>query len=74
MKKVLLYVCLFIILFCISPMLRAQDNEQCTITGTITAAETGAALSGVSITIKGNKQGTSTKGDGTYILKAFKGL
>ena len=73
MKKVLLYVCFFAVQLKFLPKLFAQENEQCTITGIITAAETGAALSGVSVTIKGNKQGTSTKGDGTYVLKAFKG-
>ncbi len=73
MKKVLLYVCFFAVQLIVITRLYAQDNEQCTITGTITSVEGGAALSGVSVTIKGNKQGTASKADGTYSLKAFKG-
>ena len=73
MKKVLLYVCLGIISLFISPLLRAQDNPQFTITGKIISLEGGGALAGVSITIKGNKEGVTTKEDGTYVIKAFKG-
>ena len=73
MKKSLLCLSLFIISICISMLVNAQENEQLTISGTIFSAENGLPLTGVSITIKGNKQGIATKADGTFSIKAYKG-
>ena len=73
MKKSLLCLSLFIISICSSMFAHAQENEQLTITGTIFSSENGLPLPGVSITIKGNKQGVATKADGTFTIKAYKG-
>ncbi|WP_421826810.1 TonB-dependent receptor [Larkinella sp.] len=44
-----------------------------TITGKVTAAEDGVALAGVSVTVKGANQGTTTDGAGQFTIRASRG-
>lgn len=67
MKKT--FTLLFLILFC-SGILLAQEKE---IRGKITSVEDGQPLPGVSITIKGTSNGTSTNPQGEYAIRAQAG-
>jgi TonB-linked SusC/RagA family outer membrane protein len=62
MKKLL--QSLFILLF-VAGNAMAQDR---TITGTVTAKEDGQPLPGVTVVVKGTKNGTQTNSDGKYSL------
>ncbi|WP_321306980.1 TonB-dependent receptor [Marinifilum fragile] len=65
MKKMIgLFVCLFIVGI---QMVNAQSKQ---ITGTVTSAEDGLGMPGVSVVIKGTTIGASTDIDGKYSLKA----
>ncbi|PXX97993.1 SusC/RagA family TonB-linked outer membrane protein [Marinifilum breve] len=65
MKKMIgLFVCLFIIGM---QMVNAQSKQ---ISGTVTSAEDGLGMPGVSVVIKGTTIGASTDIDGKYSLKA----
>lgn len=57
-------ILLSIVLFCMFAFqITAQDR---TITGKVASSEDGSALPGVSITVKGTSQGTTTATDGSY--------
>jgi len=68
MKKNLLTLIMSLVF--ISVAVFAQDRV---IKGTVTSAEDGLALPGVSVKIKGTNAGTSTGGDGTYSIRANPG-
>src|SRR5690606_32146891 len=63
MKK--LVQSLFIFLFAATTVI-AQER---TITGTVTSAEDGLPLPGVSVSVKGTTAGTQTNGNGQYSLR-----
>lgn len=65
MKKLCSFVCLLLPLMCYSVFADAQA-----VTGTVTSAKDGAALPGVTITIKGKNTGTQSDANGHYQLKA----
>jgi len=67
MKKLL--QSLFILLF-VATTAMAQDR---TITGTVTDKEDGKPLPGVTVIVKGTKNGTQTNSDGKYALNAASG-
>ncbi|NRF38518.1 SusC/RagA family TonB-linked outer membrane protein [Pedobacter foliorum] len=67
MKKLL--QSLFILLF-VAGAAMAQDR---TITGTVTDKEDGKPLPGVTVLVKGSKNGTQTGGDGKYALSVPSG-
>ena len=60
MKKLLLLGVLVLAVFSTS---MAQTRQ---VTGKVTASEDGAALPGVSVSLKGSSRGTTTAADGTY--------
>ena len=62
MKKILL---LFIVSLIMTVVVRGQTVQ---ITGTVTSAEDGAAIPGVTVSVKGTTVGTITKIDGTYTV------
>ncbi|PKQ68085.1 hypothetical protein BZG01_04840 [Labilibaculum manganireducens] len=62
MKKMILLVCVFILTF---QIVNAQTKQ---ITGTVTSADDGIGMPGVSVVIKGTSSGTSTDIDGKYVL------
>jgi len=64
MKKLTLVVCVFMLTFLI---VNAQTKQ---ITGTVTSADDGLGMPGVSVVIKGTTVGSSTDIDGKYILEA----
>ncbi len=66
-QKLLLIFCLCFVL--VMPLL-AQDR---TITGTVTDSETGEALPGVSVFVKGTNSGTVTDVNGKYSITASEG-
>ena len=49
-----------------SAFVRAQEYE---VSGTVTAAQTGEAMAGINVLIKGTTQGTVTDANGRYVLK-----
>lgn len=67
MKKT---ITLLILFFCCAGLLRAQEKE---IRGKITSSEDGQPLPGVSITVKGTSNGTSSNSQGEYAIKAGTG-
>lgn len=73
MKKKLRCLCFFIASFFLIFSAKAQDNEQLTITGKVSSSAGGVFLGGVSVTIKGNKEGIATKADGSFSIKVYKG-
>jgi TonB-linked SusC/RagA family outer membrane protein len=56
---------LFFMLGIIFTALQASAQER-TVSGKVTASEDGSPLPGVSVTVKGTKQGTQTDGSGVY--------
>ncbi|RXQ93967.1 SusC/RagA family TonB-linked outer membrane protein [Ancylomarina salipaludis] len=64
MKKLTLIVCVFMLT---SLIVNAQTKQ---ITGTVTSADDGMGMPGVSVVIKGTTVGASTDIDGKYILEA----
>ncbi|MEX0686657.1 MAG: carboxypeptidase-like regulatory domain-containing protein, partial [Balneolales bacterium] len=66
-SKTFVSVILFLLLFAIiSPEVYAQTA---TITGEVTDAETGEALAGATVLVKGTSQGVATDIDGRYTLR-----
>ncbi|MBI9057999.1 MAG: SusC/RagA family TonB-linked outer membrane protein [Labilibaculum sp.] len=64
MKRLIFTVCLFIMSI---QLMNAQTKQ---ITGTVTSADDGVGMPGVSVSIKNTTQGTSTDIDGKYSLDA----
>lgn len=64
MKKLTLIVCVFMLAVLI---VNAQTKQ---ITGTVTSADDGLGMPGVSVVIKGTTVGASTDIDGKYVLEA----
>ncbi|MDE5421799.1 SusC/RagA family TonB-linked outer membrane protein [Ancylomarina sp. DW003] len=64
MKKLTLVVCVFMLAVLI---VNAQTKQ---ITGTVTSADDGLGMPGVSVVIKGTTVGASTDIDGKYVLEA----
>src|SRR5690606_16465492 len=46
------------------------QDQQVTVTGTVTSSEDGATLPGVNVVIKGTSLGTTTDIDGKYTIQA----
>jgi TonB-linked SusC/RagA family outer membrane protein len=67
MKKVLQMVFVFGLLINVNLTLQAQNK---TVTGTVTSADDGSALPGVSVVVKGTTFGTTTDTEGRYSLSA----
>jgi hypothetical protein len=67
MKKLLLLGVLVLAVFSTS---MAQTRQ---VTGKVTASEDGAALPGVSVSLKGSSRGTTTAADGTYKISVGDG-
>lgn len=55
------------------PLATEMRQAEITVTGTVTAADDATALPGVSITIKGTSQGTTTDKDGRYSIQVPNG-
>lgn len=70
LKSVKLHAMLFLLAFSLFQVTMAQQK---TVTGTVTGAETGEPLIGVTIMIKGTTLGTTTNIDGKYSISASKG-
>ena len=64
MKKLTFLVCAFLLII---QVVNAQTKQ---ITGTVTSADDGLGMPGVSVVIKGTTVGSSTDIDGKYILEA----
>lgn len=54
--------------FCLSAQCFGEATADITVTGTVTDAETGEPIPGVSIVVRGTTQGTATDGLGKYTL------
>ncbi|MEP1890047.1 MAG: carboxypeptidase-like regulatory domain-containing protein, partial [Cyclobacteriaceae bacterium] len=63
MKKYLLVSVLFLI-----ALMQVAMAQEMTVSGTVTDAETGETLPGVTVIIKGTTKGTVTDFDGNYLL------
>jgi len=68
MKRTLLL--LFIGLMCLSPDVMAQQK---TVTGTVTSAETGDPLQGVTVTVQGSSTQSQTDAQGSYTISVQQG-
>ena len=67
MKKLLL---IWVLMMTVFSSLMAQTKQ---VTGKVTASEDGAALPGVSVSLKGSSRGTTTAVDGTYKITVSEG-
>lgn len=68
----LLFVCLRTTVFG-NVLINFQSEDYKNMTGTVTDQQTGTPLSGVSVTLKGTPVGTTTDGNGHYILQVPEG-
>ena len=68
MKRTLLL--LFIGLMCLSPDVMAQQK---TVSGTVTSAETGDPLQGVTVTVQGSSTQSQTDAQGSYTISVQQG-
>ena len=63
----------FLIILLIGFMQQNFAQQQITVTGTVTSADDGSALSGVSVKVKGSNTGISTNSEGHFSIKADMG-
>ncbi len=70
-RYVLFTLTLFVISLCNISLATAQQKK--TISGTIKDADSGEAVAGASIAVKGSYQGTTTGADGKFTLEAASG-
>jgi len=68
MKNNVLFIALLSMILCMTPAVNAEDLQQATVSGTVTDAETGLGLPGVTVLLKGTTVGTLSDVDGCYTL------